>query len=126
MINVAVLKHIGSGITAGFVVGGTTPRAVLVRAIGPTLGTAPFELPEVVADPQLTLNRGNTAVAANDDWGGGATLSAAFAQVGAFPLAPSSRDAAVLATLEPGNYTVTVVGANGTTASALIEVYEAT
>jgi hypothetical protein len=54
-VNVSVLKQLGPGVTAGFVVGGSTPRTVLVRAIGPTLGAAPFNVPGVVIDPQLAL-----------------------------------------------------------------------
>jgi hypothetical protein len=36
----------------------------------------------------------------------------------------ASGDSAVIATLAPGNYTATVVGAGGATGVALIEVYE--
>ena len=55
---------------------------------------------------------------------GGTALAAAFAQVGAFGLAADSRDAALLATLAPGNSTVQVSGVAGTTGVALVEVYE--
>jgi hypothetical protein len=45
--------------------------------------------------------------------------------VGAFVLAGnSSKDAALLVTLAPGNYTVQVRGADGTNGVALVEVYE--
>jgi hypothetical protein len=47
-----------------------------------------------------------------------------FGSVGAFALATQSRDAAVLATLPPGSYTVQVSGASGGTGVALVEVYE--
>jgi hypothetical protein len=122
LVNVSVLKNIGAGVTAGFVIGGSSPRTVLVRAIGPTLGG--FGVGGVVADPQLALFQGSTQIAANDNWGGGAALSAAFSQVGAFGLASGSRDAAILVPLQPGNYTVQVSGVGGTTGTALIEVYE--
>lgn len=44
LVNVSVLKSIATGtsLTAGFYVGGTTSKTVLIRAIGPTLGLAPF------------------------------------------------------------------------------------
>jgi hypothetical protein len=122
LINVSVNKHLGAGLTVGFVVGGSGSKTVLVRAIGPTLGT--FGVQGVVADPQLAVFLGANQIATNDNWGGGAALSAAFTQVGAFPLPLSSRDAAVVATLAPGNYTVQVNGVGGTTGIALVEVYE--
>jgi hypothetical protein len=124
LINVSVLKELGAGFTAGFVIGGSTPRKILVRAIGPTLGAEPFNIGGVVADPQLALFSGQTQIGANDNWGGAAVLSAAFAQVGAFALAGGSRDAALLAELQPGAYTVQVSGVAATTGLALVEVYE--
>jgi hypothetical protein len=123
LLNVSVLKPLGAGFTVGFVVGGNISKNVLVRAIGPTLGTA-FLLGGVVSDPQLTLFSGQTVIGANDDWGGGATLTSAFASVGAFVLPPASRDAAVTAALSPGNYTVQVSGVGGATGTILVEIYE--
>ncbi|MBI4623106.1 MAG: hypothetical protein HY736_07800, partial [Verrucomicrobia bacterium] len=99
-----MLKPLGTGFTVGFFVGGNGTKNVLVRAIGPTLGTA-FGVPGVVSDPQLTLYSGQTATAANDNWGGGSTLGSAFSSVGAFVLPTTSRDAAVVAGLSPGGYT---------------------
>ena len=119
-----MLKNIGSGLTAGFVIGGSTSKTVLIRAIGPTLAGAPFNVSGVVADPQLALFSGSTKIGENNDWGGTATLTAAFTQVGAFALPATSKDAVVLATLLPGNYTVQVSGVGNTTGLALVEVYE--
>ena len=124
LVNVSVLKHLGSGVTVGFVIGGSTPRKVLVRAIGPTLGAAPFNVGGVVADPQLALFAGPTQIAANDNWGGTTALTATFAQLAAFALPVASRDAALQAELQPGSYTVQVSGVGGTSGVALIEVYE--
>ena len=124
LVNVSVLKGLGTGITAGFVIGGATPRKVLVRAIGPTLSGAPFNVAGAVADPQLALYSGVNQIAANDNWGGTTVLADAFAQVSAFPLANGSRDAALLAELPPGAYTVQVSGVANTTGVALIEIYE--
>jgi hypothetical protein len=124
LLNVSVLKHLGSGLTMGFVIGGSQSKAVLIRAVGPTLGAAPFSVPGVVADPQLTLLSGQTIVAANDNWNGTPALTAAFGQVGAFALPATSRDAALVATLAPGEYTVQVSGVGNTTGTAIVEVYE--
>jgi subtilisin family serine protease len=123
LVNVSVLKQIGAGFTVGFVIGGGTPRTVLVRAVGPGLAgvglTSGF-----VADPGLILFRGSTRIDANDDWGGGAALANAFASVGAFGLPARSFDAALLATLPPDQYSVRVEGLDGATGLVLVEVYE--
>lgn len=123
LINASVLKQVGTGFTAGFVLAGTGAKDVLVRAIGPTLGSA-FGVTGAASDPQLTLNAAQTRVAANDNWGGGTDLAEAFASAGAFALPANSRDAAVVATLVPGNYTVQVSGVGGGTGLVLVEVYE--
>lgn len=124
LANVSVLKHLGTGLTAGFVVGGHSPVRVLIRAVGPTLGAAPFHVPDVVSDVELTLYAGQQIVRVNDDWGGSAELTAAFARVGAFSLPASSHDAAVLVTLEPGLYSVAVKGVGENTGRALVEIYD--
>jgi hypothetical protein len=124
LVNVSVLKHLGTGITAGFVIDGTAAKRVLIRAVGPTIGAAPFNVPDAVANPQLTLFSGQSSIASNDNWGGTAELTAAFSQVGAFALPAASLDAALVTTLQPGSYTVQVSGVGGTTGMAIVEVYE--
>lgn len=124
LVNVSVLRPLGTGFTIGFVVGGSGIRNVLVRAIGPTLGAAPFNVVGVVADPQILLYSGQNVVASNDNWGGGATLGSAFSAVGAFSLPAASRDAAVVASVNPGSYTVQVSGVGGATGIVLVEIYE--
>ena len=123
LLNVSVRKHLGAGVTMGFVVGGTGSKTILIRAIGPTLGD--FGVPGTVVDPQLKLfNSASSQIGENNNWGGTTALTAAFGQVGAFALPATSRDAALLATLTPGGYTVQVSGVATTTGVALVEVYE--
>ena len=124
LVNVSVLKTLGSGVTVGFVVAGASSCTVLIRAVGPTLGSAPFNLDGVEADPRLALFAGPARLGENNDWGGTAALATAFAQVGAFALPAGSRDAALVATLTPGNYSVQVAGGGATPGIALVEVYE--
>ncbi len=128
LTNVSVLKQIGAGstLTAGFVIGGATAKTVLIRAIGPALGLAPFNISGTMADPQLTLFNGSSvAIAANNDWGGDAQLTMAGARVGAFPIGSvPSKDTILLITLSPGSYTVQVSGVNGTGGLAIVEIYE--
>jgi hypothetical protein len=125
LVNVSVRKQIAANelLTAGFVIGGDTARTVLVRAIGP--GLAVFGITGVMNDPQLGLYGGGTKVAENDNWGGDAQLTAAGSAVGAFAIAdPASRDAMLLITLAPGNYTAQVSGVAGSAGEALVEIYE--
>lgn len=124
LINVSVLKKISSGemLTAGFVVNGLAAKTVLIRAVGPSLSS--FNITGPMADPKIDLYSGTTVIASNDNWGGGGTLSAAFTTVGAFSLGATSRDAALLVTLQAGPYSAQVSGVGGSTGTALVEVYE--
>ena len=124
----------------GFVVAGTAnqTRQMLIRVVGPTLGGAPFNVNGSLANPALELYAGTNrnAVLTNDDWGtqaaGAAQVTAiqqAAARAGAFALPLISRDAAVLATLAPGPYTVMAMVPAATpnaTGVVLIEVYDVT
>lgn len=125
LVNVSVLKQIsaGAGLTAGFVVSGTTAKTVLVRAIGP--GLAAFNVSGPMADPQLRLfASGATKIAENDNWGGDAQLTTAGGSVGAFPISNlASRDAMLLLSLAPGSYSAEVSGLGGG-GMALVEIYE--
>ena len=112
-------------VIVGFVIGGTTSRNVLARAVGPTL--AAFGVTDAVARPVLTLYRANTVVASNEDWTttDTARLKTAFERVGAFALlGGASPDSALLVTLPPGAYTLQATGAGGTNGTVLVEAYE--
>jgi len=121
LMNVAVLKEVGNGLSAGFVIGGETPHTVLIRAIGP--GLAPFGLPNLLADPTLELFAETTLLMTNQDWSGSTALRGAFSTAGAFALPPTSRDSALMATLSPGSYTARVTGTAATAGTTLVEVY---
>ncbi|MCX6952060.1 MAG: hypothetical protein NTV51_07820 [Verrucomicrobia bacterium] len=119
--NVSVRKHLGQGLTAGFVLGGGAPTMVLIRAIGPSLAT--FGVTGVVADPQIALfDSAGAKIAENDNWS--VAISGYFRSLGAFSIPAQSKDAALIATLPPGSYTVQVKGVGGTTGVALVEIYE--
>lgn len=128
LVNLSTLGFVGTGenaLTAGFVVSGDAPKRVLVRAIGP--GLAAFGVGDPLPDPQVGLVPLGRAepLATNDDWPGNAELTAAFRAVAAFALTPGSKDSALVATLEPGAYTVVVSSVDGrTTGQALVEIYD--
>jgi hypothetical protein len=107
---------------AGFFVLGPSPKRLLIRGIGPTLGV--FGVTGVLADAQIFVRRSDgTVVASNDNWSG-ADVSTAASAAGAFALTAGSRDAALIASLSPGGYTVELSGVGGVTGVGLIEVYE--
>ena len=128
LINLSTLTQIDAGATlaVGFVLRGATARTVLVRGIGPSLGTI-FGLGGVMADPKLELfnNDSGAKVTENDNWGGDAQLMDAAASVGAFALADTAtKDAVLLVTLPPGAYSARVGGVGTSAGTAIIEVYE--
>jgi hypothetical protein len=131
LINVANRARAGIGddvAITGFVVGGTQPKTVLIRAVGPSLAPVvpAATRPALLANPQLTIfNAAGQSVATNNDWGNRPELAQAAALVGALPLTAGSLDAALLAVLAPGAYTVVVSGAGGTSGLVLTEVFEA-
>ncbi|MDB6167477.1 MAG: hypothetical protein JWM88_341 [Verrucomicrobia bacterium] len=110
---------------AGFVIGGSTAKTLMIRAIGPTL-TA-FGVPGAMADPSLEIipGGGTVAIVSNDNWGGAALLTSTGNTVGAFALSDSaSKDAVILVTLDPGVYSAKVVGVSNSSGITLIEMYE--
>lgn len=137
LLNISTRGFVGSGenvLIAGLVVTGPGPRTFLIRAVGPTLARAPFNLRETLSDPFLQIYRGETLLRENDDWdapsSGQAALRAAAAKVGAFeiedrdPVTGAGIDSAMLITLQPGSYTAKVSGFDGATGIALVEIYE--
>ncbi|HEY1109946.1 MAG TPA: Ig-like domain-containing protein, partial [Opitutaceae bacterium] len=123
--NLSTRGQVGTGanlLIAGFVVGGTTPKQVLVRAIGPSLSA--FGVGGVLADPQLEIYSGSNLVATNNNWGGGLPIIDASNRVGAFPVPGSSLDAVLMLTLSPGSYTAQVRGVANGTGVALVELYD--
>jgi uncharacterized delta-60 repeat protein len=127
LVNLSTLGFVGSGAQAlvpGFVITGAAEKLLLIRAVGP--GLAPFNVTGALADPVISViaQGAGATVAANDNWGGDVSLTAAFAAAGAFTLPPASRDAAVLVRLLPGAYTVVVSGSGNTTGRALVEIYD--
>jgi hypothetical protein len=125
--NASVLYTAGPGsnaLTMGFVVPGSTPQQVLVRAGGPAL--AAFGITNFLPHPQLSVFSATTLLASNAGWSTGgntAELSAAFAKVYAPPYAAGSADSAVLLTLNPGDYTAQVTGTAGEVGTTLCEIF---
>jgi hypothetical protein len=127
--NLSTRGQVGTGdgvLVAGFVINGSTPKHVLIRAIGP--GLTSQGVTGALANPTLTLHRAgtpNVLIGTNDNWGGDPTIAGVAAQFGAFALPGGSLDAALYATLTSGAYIATVSGVGGTTGIAMVELYDA-
>jgi hypothetical protein len=107
----------------GFIITGTVPKTVLLRAIGPSLTR--YGIVDVLADPVLELHGpGAFVTVINNNW-----RDTQEAEIQATGIPPTNDlESAILATLAPGNYTAIVRG-NGATAAAqsgvaLIEIYD--
>ncbi|MDO8541656.1 MAG: alkaline phosphatase D family protein [Opitutaceae bacterium] len=130
LVNISTLSRVASEtdpLVSGFVISGTSDRAVLVRAVGPTL--AGFGVSDPLMRPQLAVFQGSKLVATNEAWGGSTEqvdrMTGAFDRAGAFRLIDTdSRDAALFLSLPPGPYTVQVSSGDGRPGAALLEVYD--
>jgi len=112
----------------GFIVQGTQPMRVIVRAIGPEL--IPYGVPDALPDPTLEPRDATGAlIASNDDWQhtiiGGIITADQVAEIQNSGHAPTvATESAIIGNLPPGNYTAIVRGKNIIVGVALVEVYD--
>src|SRR3954470_3656975 len=100
----------------GFIVYGTGQKKIAVRALGPSLPLA-----GLLSDPLVELHDATGAVvASNDNWR--STQQTELTNAG-LALA-NDAEAALIATIDPGAYTVVVKGANNQTGVGLMEIYD--
>jgi hypothetical protein len=112
----------------GFIVQGSGPKRVIIRAIGPEL--TQHGIADALANPRLELHNGTGAlIGTNDDWQttilGGIITSNQVSDIQSSGHAPTAAsESAIIADLQPGNYTAIVSGVNNTLGVALVEVYD--
>ena len=105
----------------GFIITGSAPKHILLRAIGPSL--TQFGVPDVLADPTIELHGpGGFVTINNDNWRDDPAQEAAIIATGIPPT--NNLEAAIDATLNPGSYTAIVRGKNNTSGVGLVEVYD--
>jgi hypothetical protein len=118
--NISTRLLAGTGdnvLIGGFIVTGTQPKKVILRAIGPSL-----PVPGAMTDPTLELHDSTQAViATNDNWQDSPDKQAIIDST----IPPTNdSESAIVMTLDPGPYTAVVQGANGGTGVALVEIYD--
>jgi hypothetical protein len=111
-------------VIGGFIINGTQPKKVIVRAIGPSMNVNGAPVVGRLADPTLQLfdQRTNpaTPIAYNDNW-----KDSQQTDIQSAGLAPSNDlESAILTTLDPGAYTAVMRGVNSTGGIALVEGYD--
>ncbi len=118
-ISTRSLVQTGDGVLiGGFIVTGNQPKKVLLRGLGPSLGSA--GLTGVLANPSLELHSGSAVIASNNNWQD--TQKTAIAATGLQPANPI--ESAIIATLAPGSYTAILAGQSGGTGIGLVEIYD--
>ncbi|HEX9265727.1 MAG TPA: S8 family serine peptidase [Candidatus Binatia bacterium] len=128
----------------GFIIEGTVPKTVLIRARGPSMSGAPFSIPGTLANPFLQIFSGSTSIAQNDNWQTADPLCASMGftcggptEIAATDLDPCqpnpgqstpppgcAQESAILITLPPGAYTAIESGVGGGSGLGLVEVFE--
>ena len=121
LLNISTRMNVQTGdnvLIGGFIVTGSEPKKVILRAIGPSLPLA-----GVLANPTLELHDGSGTIASNDNWmerrtsGDHRRPRFRRATISNQPLSRRCRRA-------HRPYTAKVFGVNNTTGVGLVEVYD--
>jgi hypothetical protein len=127
LVNLSTRAFVGTGnnvVIGGFIIQGSQAATVVLRGIGnslPALG-----ITNALEDPVIELHAASGAtLATSDDWIDDSWAST----IASYHLDPTnSRESAILATLNPGSYTVVVRsfdnGDGNLTGTALVELYD--
>ena len=120
LANISTRLRVETGdnvLIGGFIVTGTQPKKVIVRAIGTSLPLA-----DKLADPTLELHGPNGLIEANDNWVDSPNKQAIIDST----IPPSSDfDSAIVHTLPAAaGYTAIVRGVNNSTGIGVVEAYD--
>ena len=119
LLNISTRLGVRTGedvLIGGFIVQGDVPKRVMIRGLGPSLAAA--NVTGALQDPLLQLNDGTLT---NDNW----KVGGQRAEIEQTGIAPNDdREAAIVATLNPGPHTAVLRGKDNTTGVGLIEVYD--
>ena len=120
LANISTRLRVETGdnvLIGGFIITGTQPKKVILRAIGPSL---PFA--DRLANPTMELRTSDGGlVESNDDWNNSLNEQAIIDST----VAPTNPlESAILLSLNPGAYTAIVRGVNNGTGIGLVEAYD--
>lgn len=151
LVNISTRAQVLTGFSrmiGGFIVGaGGGDKTILLRARGPSMGGAPFNIGGTLINPYMRLYSASAGayIAQNDDWGNQSDplcassgfvcgSTADIINTGMDPCLPNpgqteappgcSNESAILITVPPGSYTAVVSGVNDGTGVGLVEVFE--
>jgi cytochrome c peroxidase len=121
-LNISTRLTVESGdnvVIGGFIVKGNSPKSVLIRGLGPSLGN--LGLTGTLQDPVLELrDAAGSVIVKNDDWG-----DIQRAQIEGTPFQPAdNREAVLIISLDPGAYTAILTGKDQPSGVGLIEIYD--
>lgn len=125
LVNISSRVRVQPGDNAlfgGFIITGSDPKRILLRAIGPSLKSGNAPVPGRLDDPTIELFDGNGAsLEMNDNW----KDSRSRAEIEASGFAPGDdRDSVIARVVNPGLYTAVVRGKNNASGIAVVEVYD--
>ena len=124
VLNLSTRGDVGTGdnvLIGGFIVQGSDPKRVVIRALGPSL--AQYGVPGVLPDPRLELHNGQgTLLDSNDDWQSNPDAD----ELRTRNLQPGdTHECAVIDTLPAGGYTAIIAGSSAQpNGAALVELYQ--
>jgi cysteine-rich secretory family protein len=118
--NISTRARVETGdnvLIAGFIIGGSQPKTIIVRGLGPSLPLAGR-----LANPGLELHNSSGAlIESNDNWQQSPGMQAVINN----NLAPTNAlESAIARTLTPGGYTAILRGINNGVGIGLVEVYD--
>ncbi|MEY2548437.1 MAG: hypothetical protein QOD64_1019, partial [Verrucomicrobiota bacterium] len=124
-VNLATRMRVQTGdnvLIGGFILIGSTPKKVILRAIGPSLTVNGQPLPGRLDNPTLTLfDGGGNPLFTNDDWMNSSQKQAIIDST----IPPADpRESAIVSTLQPGNYTAIMSGSGTATGIGVLELYD--
>jgi glucose/arabinose dehydrogenase len=125
LVNISTRMRVQTGdnvLIGGFILTGSAQKKVIVRAIGPSLTANGQPLPGRLLDPTLTLFDGTgTPLFTNDDWMNSPQKQAIIDST----IPPNDpKESAIVATLDPGNYTAIMSGVGSATGIGVVELFD--
>ncbi|HYJ05883.1 MAG TPA: matrixin family metalloprotease [Chthoniobacterales bacterium] len=127
LVNLSTRAFVGTGernLIGGFIIQGSQPATVILRAIGNSLPAV--GITNALADPLMELHDSTGGIiATSDDW----IDSSDASTIASYHLDPTnSQESAILATLSPGDYTFVVRSFpnpdSTLTGTAIVELYD--